>query len=92
MRHEIQGGRGYYKKYKKKSMDILKFRKPYLDHAQGTLKKVADRVKERVGKDKEITFVGVHNRRTDYLEFRKKRLGLENLYEDYFQVGVSIKI
>ncbi len=32
-----------------------------------------------------MTFVGVHNRRTDYLEFRRKRLGLDNLYEDYFQ-------
>ncbi len=29
--------------------------------------------------------MGVHNRRTDYLEFRRKRLGLDNLYEDYFQ-------
>ncbi len=33
----------------------------------------------------EVTFVGVHNRRTDYLEFRRKRLGLDNLYEDYFE-------
>ncbi len=32
-----------------------------------------------------MTFVGVHNRRTDYLEFRRKRLGLDNLYEDYFE-------
>ena len=29
--------------------------------------------------------MGIHNRRTDYLEFRRKRLGLDNLYEDYFE-------
>ena len=31
-----------------------------------------------------ITFVGIHNRRTDYLDFRRRVLGLSNLYEDYF--------
>ena len=40
----------------------------------------------QVGKKPEkITYVGIHNRRTDYLEFRRKRLGLDNLYEDYFE-------
>ena len=34
---------------------------------------------------KKITYVGIQNRRTDYLEFRRKRLGLDNLYEDYFE-------
>ena len=29
--------------------------------------------------------MGIHNRRTDYLEFRRKRLKLDNLYEDYFE-------
>ena len=49
---------------------------------------IAKKVKNNdANKKKEITFVGVHNRRTDYLEFRRKRLGLENLYEDYFQVS-----
>ena len=32
-----------------------------------------------------ITFVGVHNRRTDYLDFRRRVLKLDNLYEDYFE-------
>ena len=32
-----------------------------------------------------LIYVGIHNRRTDYLEFRRKRLGLDNLYEDYFE-------
>ena len=40
----------------------------------------------QVGKKPEkITYVGIHNRRTDYLEFRRKRLKLDNLYEDYFE-------
>lgn len=36
-------------------------------------------------KPQKITYVGIHNRRTDYLEFRRKRLKLDNLYEDYFE-------
>ena len=36
-------------------------------------------------KPEKITWVGIHNRRGDYLEFRRKRLGLDNLYEDYFE-------
>ena len=39
----------------------------------------------QVGKDPaKVTFVGVHNRRGDYLEFRRRVLGLTNLYQDYF--------
>ena len=33
-----------------------------------------------------VTFVGVHDRRTDYLEFRRKRLKLQDLYKGYFEV------
>ena len=33
-----------------------------------------------------VTFVGVHDRRTDYLEFRRKRLKLQDLYHGYFEV------
>ena len=32
-----------------------------------------------------ITYVGIHNRRTDYLEFRRKHLKLKKLYKEYFE-------
>ena len=41
---------------------------------------------EGSGVGSDVTFVGVHDRRTDYLEFRRKRLKLRNLYRGYFEV------
>ena len=94
MRHEIQGGRKYYKQFKRQSLKALTFKRPFQRHADITLSGIAKklRAKEKEkglkfnSKKDPITYVGVHDRRTDYLEFRVKRLGLENLYEDYFQV------
>lgn len=86
MRHEIQGGRKYYKKYKQQSIKALTFKPEFQRFADLNLNNVA----KKVGKDpKKITFVGIHNRRTDYLEFRRKRLGLDNLYEDYFDDAMA---
>lgn len=42
------------------------------------------RLKNNIAED--VTFVGVHDRRTDYLEFRRKRLKLRDLYRGYFEV------
>lgn len=82
MRHEIQGGRKFYKKYKKESLAALTFKPEFQSYADVNLRNIA----KKVGKKPEkITYVGIHNRRTDYLEFRRKRLGLDNLYEDYFE-------
>lgn len=81
MRHEIMGGRKYYRQFRDESVHALKFRPQFQRHADITLGGIA----KKADLKGEIVFVGVHNRRTDYLEFRKKRLGLENLYEDYFQ-------
>ena len=86
MRHEIQGGRQYYKKYRTESLRALTFRKNFRDHANKILSEIAKKVEQDSDAKVELTFVGIHNRRTDYLEFRKRRLGLDNLYEDYFQV------
>ena len=36
-------------------------------------------------KPKQVTYVGIHNRRTDYLEFRRKHLKLKKLYKEYFE-------
>ncbi len=37
MRHEIQGGRKYYKKYREQSMAALSFRDKFRKHARNTL-------------------------------------------------------
>jgi len=82
MRHEIQGGRKFYKKFKKQSLEALTFKPHIQSYADINLRNIA----KKVGKKPEkITYVGIHNRRTDYLEFRRKRLKLDNLYEDYFE-------
>ena len=86
MRHEIQGGTKYYKNYRRQSLRALTFRPQFRNHADKTLAEVAEKARQILGlkKKDEITFVAVHNRRTDYLEFRKKRLKLDPLREDYF--------
>jgi len=87
MRHEIQGGRHYYKKFRKQTMEALTFRPKFRMFADRALADVARRYRKAKGlpKKTEVTFVGVHNRRTDYLDFRQKKLQLDNLYEDYFE-------
>jgi len=82
MRHEIQGGRKFYKKYKKEAYHALEFKPEFQRFAELNLQNVAKKTGKNPSK---LTFVGIHNRRTDYLEFRRKRLGLDNLYEDYFE-------
>ena len=32
----------------------------------------------------EVTYVGIHSRRTDYIDFRKNVLGMKKLYKNYF--------
>ena len=44
MRHEIQGGRKFYKKYKKQSMHALSFQPPFQRYAELNLKNVAKKV------------------------------------------------
>ncbi len=63
-------------------------------HAERIVAKISRemRSKHDLTADDEITFVGVHNRRTDYLSFRKRRLGLDNLREDYFEVRYILYI
>jgi len=86
MRHEIQGGRKYYKKFRKESRDALQLKEPFRRHAELTLQQISKKVDI---KSSELTYIGIHNRRTDYLEFRRRRLGLENLYEDYFEDAIA---
>lgn len=82
LRSEIQGGRKFYKKYRKECMHALSFKPLFARHAQITLENIAKKVGK---KPKDLTYVAVHNRRTDFLEFRRKTLKMDNLYEDYFE-------
>ena len=114
MRHEVQGARHFYKKYRKQSLHALTLRPKYRCETCGReitrgliikhtafnpqfrihATKVLGRVKRDFvsrntivkGSGGTVTFVGVHDRRTDYLEFRRKRLKLEDLYHGYFEV------
>ena len=44
-------------------------------------------VGNKMGIDHEITFVGVHNRRSDHIEYMRERLKLEPLSENYFSAA-----
>ena len=112
MRHEVQGHRQFYKKYRKQSLRALTLRSifRYLNdlmyvrnddrrsiefndpsirtHAEHMLRKLERnfRLENNMLEGSDVTFVGVHDRRTDYLEFRRKRLKLRALYRGYFEV------
>ena len=65
---------------------------PLRTRASAVLRKVErdfrlkNAIVEGSGVGSDVTFVGVHDRRTDYLEFRRKRLKLRDLYRGYFEV------
>lgn len=62
---------------------------PLRTHASDVLRKVERDFrlkKNNIVEGPDVTFVGVHDRRTDYLEFRRKRLKLRDLYHGYFEV------
>ena len=53
------------------------------------LKKVAKEMKK---KPKDITYIGLHNRRTDHLKFMRENVGmteLEELGKQYFMDGME---
>ena len=48
MRHEIQGGRKFYKKYRKQSFGALKLKEQYRRHAELTLWQISNKVYETI--------------------------------------------
>ena len=44
MRHEIQGGRKYYKQFRKESRDALQLKEPFRRHAELTLQQISKKV------------------------------------------------
>merc|ERR1712038_1308928 len=87
MRHEVQGHRQFYKKYRKESLRALTLRSKFRTHADDVLRQLERdfRLENNMVQGSDVTFVGVHDRRTDYLEFRRKRLKLRPLYRGYFE-------
>ena len=70
-------------------MRTLKFYPRVLTRVNIALKKIA---KQMHLKPNEVTYVGIHNRRTDYVDFLKHKLNLvhiEGLEEDYFLSGME---
>ena len=68
---------------------IIEFNDPSTrTHAYDVLRKLERdfRLENNMVEGSDVTFVGVHDRRTDYLEFRRKRLKLRPLYRGYFEV------
>ena len=83
--------RKLYQKYRPPTLKALKFKAEVADKANVILHDAARKVRQRRRKSDrdEVTFVGIHARRTDYLDYRDKYLGEENLQEDYFVDAVE---
>ena len=89
--------------YEETLKSTLKIKKEYVKSAQKKLHKVEKHrrnmlvlktktnIQTNVGNNTgiggEITFVGVHNRRSDHIEFMRERLKLEPLNETFFSAA-----
>ena len=75
--------------YVKHLQQNLKFYPRIQTRVNKALKKVAKEMKK---KPKDITYVGIHNRRTDHMTFMKKHMKREELEElgvDFFTDGMD---
>ncbi len=63
----------------------LRFRPEISDRVRGIYEKVAKKfARRRHIKESEITFIGVHNRRTDHIEYTKQHHKQEPLEPEFF--------
>ena len=75
--------------YVKHLQKNLKFYPRIQTRVNKALKKVAKEMKK---KPKDITYVGIHNRRTDHLKFMKTQMKMEDMEElgvDFFMEGIN---
>lgn len=75
--------------YVKHLQENLKFHPRIQTRVNAALKKIAKQMKKSPD---EITYVGIHNRRTDHLEFMKKTMKMakvEELGVDFFMDGME---
>ncbi len=61
--------------------ETLKIKKSAVNRAQETFRKIANKMKTDPMK---LTFVGIHNRRTDYTKFNKAVFKKASLGKSYF--------
>ena len=75
--------------YVKHLQQNLKFHPRIQKRVDRALKKVTEGMKKN---PKEITYVGIHNRRADHLAFMKKHMKMEDMEElgvDFFMDGMD---
>ena len=70
----------FQRRYVKHLKEKLKFQPRLVERASKTLAEVAKTLKS----EKPITFVGIHNRRTDHLKFMEDENNVKPLKDDYF--------
>ena len=70
--------------YKVTVRNTLKFKPEYADAAQEVLDEVAARLGKRKRKDGDVTFVGIHNRRTDHIKWTKDNHNRKPLKPQFF--------
>eukprot|EP00096_Caligus_rogercresseyi_P011923 TRINITY_DN4842_c0_g1_i1.p1 TRINITY_DN4842_c0_g1~~TRINITY_DN4842_c0_g1_i1.p1 ORF type:complete len:380 (+),score=14.15 TRINITY_DN4842_c0_g1_i1:58-1197(+) len=89
MRHEILGGKRFHRKYRKEANHVFTMKDKYQNHADSVLEELRDKTINLTQSIKPVLFIGVHNRRTDYLKFRKNKLKMVPIYTDYFQDAIA---
>ena len=72
----------YVRPARQKLLNVIKHRRNML--SSQIQKNTQTNFGNNMGIDDEITFVGVHNRRSDHVEFMRERLKIEPLEENYF--------
>ena len=75
----------YVKSAQKKLLKVEKHRRNMLNIKTHT--NIQTNVGNNTGTNNEITFVGVHNRRSDHIEFMRERLKLEPLSKKFFSAA-----
>ena len=67
--------------YHRTARNTLKFRPEYVERVT----EIYDEVARKMGKKKkDLFFVPIHNRRTDHLEYSRKKFNQKPLKADYF--------
>jgi len=99
-KNKRQTARNFANIYRPETKEALRMKPKFVDHTEAVFKDVAKKVRIftivaenpssfsilfQLGKPvSDIVFVGIHNRRTDYLPFRKNVLGMRQLRKSFF--------
>ncbi|XP_040564915.1 galactoside 2-alpha-L-fucosyltransferase SEC1 [Lepeophtheirus salmonis] len=89
MKQEVLGGKRFHRLYRKEANQVFAMKDKYQNFADSRIREIRDKVIKSTQSNKPVLFIGMHNRRTDYLKFRKLKLGLNPIYTDYFQDAIA---